>query len=305
MQNAALAVVTGAFGFTGAAITRLLLNRGVHVRTLTGHPERPHPFGQQVRAFPLAFDRPDLLVEALRGAEVLYNTYWVRFERGPLTFERAVQNSLTLLRAAQEAGVRRIVHIGIANASEDSPLPYYRGKARVEQAIMRSGLSYAIVRPTVLFGVGAILINNIAWLLRRFPVFVVPGDGKYGVQPVSVEDVAELAVGAGQSDEDIVMDAAGPETYSYEGLVQLLARAVGRRVRLVHASPGLALLLARAVGYAVGDVLITREEIEGLMAGLLVSHGPPTGQRRLSAWLEEHGPGLGLRYLSELEQHYT
>jgi len=121
----------------------------VQVKTLTGHPERPDPFGNQVIAVPFNFDDPAALIDELSGATTLYNTYWVRFSRGEVSFDRAVENSKTLVRAAKEAGVGRIVHVSITNPSLDSSLPCFNGKAQVEEAIIASGVSYAIVRPTV------------------------------------------------------------------------------------------------------------------------------------------------------------
>lgn len=297
-------VVTGAFGYTGKYITRQLLSMGESVRTLTGHPGRPSPFGDQVRVFPFNFDRPMDLTESLSGAATLYNTYWIRFARGEVTFDRAVENTKTLIKAAEEAGVRRVVHLSITNASEDSPLPYFRGKGLVEKAIIHSNLSYAIIRPTVIFGAEDILINNIAWLLRRFPLFPVAGAGEYPVQPVSVVDVAELAVGAAHHDQDITVDAVGQEVYTFDELVRLIAERVQSKARIIHLPPGLAFCLSRLVGSLVRDQVLTREEIKGLMAGLLVSTGPPTGPTRLSQWLLENADHLGSRYTSELRRHF-
>jgi uncharacterized protein YbjT (DUF2867 family) len=299
-----LNVVTGAFGYTGKYIARRLLAMGKRVLTLTDHPERPDPFGQQVELASFHFDRPDLLVETLRGATTLYNTYWIRFSHGATTFEQAVANSRTLIRAAEEAGVRRLVQISITNASEASPLPYFRGKGEVEAAIRRSGLSHAILRPTVIFGTEDILINNIAWLLHRFPVFPIPGSGEYRLQPVFVEDVARLAVEAGEQDDNLVLDAVGPEIFTFNELVQQIRAVVGSRARLVHLPAGLALFLARLVGFLVRDVVLTHDEVEGLMANLLVSNAPPTGETRLSDWLERNMERAGSRYASELARHY-
>jgi NADH dehydrogenase len=299
-----LNVVTGAFGYTGKYITRRLLSEGESVRTLTRHPQNPNLFGDRVKAFPFNFDRPGELRDALRGAEILYNTYWVRFPRGEVTFDRAVENTRTLIQAAQDAGVRKIVHISITNAAADSPLPYFRGKGLVEEAIIHSKLSYAIIRPSVVFGAEDILINNIAWLLRRFPLFPVAGAGEYPVRPVYVEDVAELAVEAAHHKENLTEDAVGPETYSFNELVRLIADKAQSKARIIHIRPGLALFLSQLVGYLVRDVVLTREEMEGLMAGLLASPGPPTGQTRLSHWLEENRDRLGTRYAPELRRHY-
>jgi NADH dehydrogenase len=304
VQTAELNVVTGAFSYTGKYITQRLLSMGERVRTLTGHPNRPNPFGEQVSVSPFSFDDPAELTKSLRGATTLYNTYWVRFSHGRVTFDQAVENTKALIKAAEEANVRRIVHLSITNASEDSPLPYFRGKGLLENAIVQSGLSYAIIRPTVIFGAEDILINNIAWLLRRFPVFAVPGSGDYGAQPVFVEDVAEIAVNAAHRDEDVVVDAVGPDTYTFDELVRLIADKIRSKARIVHLSPSLALLLSRMAGYLVKDVMLTRDEVEGLMANLLVSDGPPTGQTRLGDWLDENADSVGARYASELSRHY-
>ncbi len=298
-------VVTGAYGYIGQAITRKLLAVGHQVRTLTGHPDRPDPFAGRVPAQAFRFEDPAALARSLEGATTLYNTYWVRFPRREATFERAVEHSRRLFAAAREAGVGRIVHVSITNPSPESPFPYFRGKAETERLLAGTGLSYAILRPTVVFGEGDILINNIAWLLRRFPAFAIPGRGDYRLQPVFLGDLAELAVAAGQERADRVMDAAGPEVLTFEGLVLLIAGALGRRVRLAHLPPQAAHLLARLIGGVVGDVVLTRDEVGGLMAGLLVSASPPTGRTPLSAWLREHAVSVGRMYASELRRHYV
>jgi NADH dehydrogenase len=298
------AAVTGAFGYTGKYIAQRLLDTGKSVKTLTNHPGRPSPFVRQVSAAPLDFDDGQGLAHAMVGAKVLYNTYWVRFEEGGATFEQAVDNTKKLIRAAENAGVQRIVHVSIANPSLDSPLPYYRGKAEVEELIRRSKLSYAILRPTVIFGLEDILINNIAWMVRRFPIFAVPRRGDYGLQPIFVEDMAELAVGAGGRKENLILDAVGPEAFTFNQLVKLIAEKLGRRARIVHVPAELALLLTRIMGFGVRDVILTREEIQGLMANLLVSKAAPTGTTRLSEWLEKHRALLGRQYSSELERHF-
>jgi uncharacterized protein YbjT (DUF2867 family) len=304
METTELSVVTGAFSYTGKYITRRLLAMGERVKTLTGRPDHENPFGDQVSAAPFNFDHPDQLTGSLQGAITLYNTYWVRFPHGQVTFDKAVENTKILIKAAEEAGVHRIVHISITNPSEESPLPYFRGKALLEKAITHSKLSYAIVRPTVIFGVEGILISNIAWLLKRFPIFAIAGSGNYQIQPIFVEDVAEMAVSAGHKDDNMVIEAAGPEIYTFNEFVRLIAEKMHSSARIVHVGPGLMLLLARLIGYAVKDVVITRDEMEGLMANLLVSKGTPTGRTRLSEWLDHNADIVGNKYASELKRHY-
>ena len=297
-------VVTGAFGYTGRFIARRLLAAGHAVRTLTGHPSRPDPFEGKVDVARYAFDDPAAMVASLRDVEVLYNTYWVRFPREGTSFDTAVANTRALIRAAEEAGVRRVVHVSITNASKDSPFAYFRGKALAEEIVLGSAVSHAIIRPTVLFGGGDVLINNIAWLARRLPVFAVAGTGDYRVRPVAVDDVARLAVDAGCREDDVVIDAVGPDTYTFEELVRVVAMAIGRRVRIVHVPPGFVVGLAKGLGLVVGDVMLTRDELRGLMAELVATDGPATGTTKLSEWLQEHAAEVGRVYASELARHY-
>ena len=297
---AELHIVTGAFGYSGKYIATRLLQAGHRVRTLTNSPDRANPFEGKVEAHPFHFDEPAKLVESLRGATVLYNTYWVRFNHAHFRHSVAVENTLKLFDAAKWAGVQRIVHVSIANPSEDSPLEYFRGKARLERALRESGLSHAILRPTVLFGPEDILINNIAWALRHFPLFAVFGDGQYRLQPIFVDDLAHLAVDQPRHRTGQIIDAIGPETFTYRGLVREIGRIIGRPRRIVSVPPTLGYWAGWLIGRWLGDVLITREEIRGLMQDLLCTLSPPAGQTKLTDWARDHAADLGRHYASEL-----
>jgi NADH dehydrogenase len=324
-KGRSLAVVTGAFSYTGGFIARRLLDEGVGVRTLSRREDPSSPLHGRVEVAALQFRDEPALVESLRGAQALYNTYWIRYERGGSTFARAVENTRTLFRAARAAGVERVVHISVSNPSEDSPLPYFRGKAACERALAESGLVHAIVRPTLIFGQHDLLVNNIAWILRRFPVFLVPGSGRYRLQPVSAENVAELAVSLGHASrvpgsdpgtrphapgprvrpsDPATVDAAGPEVYTFDDVVRAIGSAIGRPRRLVHLPVSAALALG-AVGARVRrDVLLTRDEVAGLEADLLVSHGPALGGDDFRQWLAANGDQLGRTYVSELARNF-
>jgi uncharacterized protein YbjT (DUF2867 family) len=295
--------VTGAFGYSGLHITRLLLDQGAAVRSLTGHPDRPDPFGGRVEVRRFRFEDPARMREDLADVKVLYNTYWVRFDHGDSTHARAVEHSRRLFQAAAEAGVERVVHVSITNPSLDSPLPYFRGKAEVEQALAGTSLSHAILRPAVFFGGRDVLINNIAWLLRRLPVFGL-APGRYGLQPIHVEDLARLAVAQGASRATVTLDAVGPEALGFDELVRLVRRAVGSRALVVTVPPWLLLLASRLLRPVVGDVALTRDEVDGLRANLLVSRAPPTGSTRFTEWLRAHAPELGGTWASELGRHF-
>lgn len=302
MEDKGLCVVTGAFGYTGKYITRRLLDAGWRVRTLTNSLQRENPFGPQVQAHPFNFDRPEQLVESLRGASTLYNTYWVRFnlDQPGFTHAAAVKNSLVLFEAAKQAGVKRIVHTSIANPSEDSPLEYYRGKARLERGLKESGISYAILRPTVIFGPEDILINNIAWILRHLPIFGVFGDGQYHVRPIFVEDYAKLALEQGQKNENVVLDAVCPENFTYRELVGTIGQLIGARRPVISVPPFIGFWAGRLISGVMGDVTITWEEVRGLLMNLLDSRAPATGETRLTDWVSANASTLGVKYANEV-----
>jgi uncharacterized protein YbjT (DUF2867 family) len=296
--------VTGAFSYSGKYITKRLLERGDEVITLTGHPNRPDPFNGKVKAFPLDFSNETRLKETLRGIDVFINTYWVRFDRGTNTQSQAVENTHKLINAIKAAGVKRIIHISITNPSLDSNLPYFRGKAVNEKYVTKSGLSYAILRPTVLVGSEDILINNIAYLLRRFPFFVLPGDGSYRLQPVCIEDLADLAVEAVYRKDDYIIDAVGPDIFTFKEMVSEIAKAINVKRPFISLPPRLALMAAQFLSLFIGDVLLTPEEVDGLMSNLLVSNGLPLGKIRLSDWLQANKGHVGIEYASELKRHF-
>jgi uncharacterized protein YbjT (DUF2867 family) len=321
----ALHAVTGAYGFLGRHIAARLLDRGDEVVTLTNRKPRSVSGAGSVLATafrgrvpaevaevagrpglsvaPLVFDT-DGLAASLRGVDTLFNTYWVRFDRGSVSHAAAVANSRALFEAARDAGVRRIVHVSIANADRGSRFSYYSGKAEVEEALSAAGLSRAVIRPTVLFGDEPVLVNNVAWLMRRLPIFGVAGAGRYGIQPIHVDDVASMALDLAGRDGNVTVDAAGPEVFEYREWVAAIRDASSSRTRIVHLPGALTLLGARTLGLLVGDVVLTRDELGALTAGLLVSHEEPLGRTSFRAWLAAAAPWLGRVYLSELSRNF-
>jgi uncharacterized protein YbjT (DUF2867 family) len=299
-----LDVVTGAFSYSGAAIAGRLLSNDHRVRTLTGHPDRA-PADSPVEVAPLQFADETALVRAMTGAHTLYNTYWVRFAHGQVTHERAVANSRVLFAAAAAAGVQRVVHVSITNPSPTATDSYFRGKWQVEQALAESGVpSHAVARPAILFGRGGVLLNNIAWLLRRLPVFAIGGRGEYRLRPIHVDDLATLCTDLGARRDTVVVDAVGPETVSFRQLVEQIKLAVGSRSVLVPV-PGAAIpAFAAVLGLVLRDTLLTAQEYRSMAAGLADSAESATGSIAVTDWLREHGPQLGLRYASELDLHF-
>jgi NADH dehydrogenase len=300
-------VVTGVFSYTGGAIARQLLDRGDEVVSLSRRAAPPgHPLAGAVAREPLQFDDPEQLVRSLEGADVLFNTYWIRFPRDGADFASAVANSRALFEAGARAGVRRIVHLSVTNAAADSPYAYFRGKAAVEAALAQITSDHAVIRPSLVFGGREeILINNIAWLLRKLPAYAVPGDGSYRVQPVFVGDVAGLAITAADGAGAILQDAVGPEIYTFDEFLAALARALHTRSRLVHLPPAVVAALGRAIGPLVRDVLITPEELAALTSELLISHRPATCPTSFGEWLARAAPWLGRRYANELRRNWA
>jgi NADH dehydrogenase len=228
----------------------------------------------------------------------------VRFNYRQWSFDKALKNTKTLFHCAKNAGVRKIVHISVTNPSEEDELPYYRGKAYQEIELRESGIDYAIVRPTLVFGKEDILVNNISWTIRKFPIVPIFGSGKYQVQPVFVEDLAAIAVEAGRSEGSATIDAIGPEAFTYEAFLRLIARELNRKVALVHLSPSAGIMLGKLIGLLVGDVVLTKDELRGLMLNKLTSNQNPNGKTLFSVWLRNNRDSVGSGYTSELKRHF-
>ena len=300
MNEKEIHAVTGAFGYSGKYIAQRLLDKGHNVITLTNSGNRPNPFGDKLQAFPFNFDNPEKLVEALKGVSVLYITYWVRFNHKMFTHADAVKNTTTLFESAVKAGVERVIYVSITNPSEDSHLEYFSGKGKLESILKKLGVSYSILRPAVLFGKEDILINNIAWALRKLPVFGVFGNGEYRLQPIYVDDLAEIAVREGESRENRIINCIGPETFTYRALVETIGTIIGKRRLIIPVPPLIAYITGSIIGKIVNDLFITREEIDGLMADLLCVEALPTGKTKLTEWARDHADTLGRHYSSEL-----
>lgn len=300
MTEQKIHAVTGAYGYSGKYIALRLLEEGQKVITLTNSPNRGHHFGESVKAIPYNFDNPDKLVESLKEVTVLYITYWVRFNHKRFKYIDAVENTKILFKAAKDAGVERMVHVSISNPSEDSDLEYFRDKAILENALKDSGVSYAILRPTVLFGKEDILINNIAWALRRFPIMGVFGNGMYRLQPIYVDDLAAMAVEQGKNRENTTINAIGPETFTYMELVKEIGNIIGKRRPIIPIPPSIGYVAGKMMGFFVKDVMITRDEIKGLMREMLYVDASPTGTTILTEWAKENADSLGRNYTSEL-----
>lgn len=297
-------VVTGSFGYIGKYITRELLNKGHEVKTITTHPNKPNPFGDKVKASNYHFDNPDRLTQELNGCEVLFNTYWVRFNYRQWSFDKALEHTKTLFNCAKKAGIKQIVQISVTNPTETDNLPYYQGKALQEKALKELGIEYSIVRPTLVFGKEDILVNNVAWTIRKFPFVPIFGSGEYKVQPVFVEDLAAIAVNSSESHESVTIDAIGPEIFTYKEFLHLIATELNRNISFIHTWPSLGIFLGNIISLFVKDVVLTKDELRGLMANKLMSNQVPNGKTLFSEWLRNNRDSVGTEYTSELKRHF-
>ncbi len=302
MENKLNIAITGALGYSGKYIAKRLINNGHKVKTLTNSMDKPNPFGNDLEIAPLCFYDSEKLTKSLKSTDVLINTYWVRFNHKRFNHNDAVSNTKILFDSARAAGVKRIIHVSITNPSIYSKLEYFHGKAVLEDYLKNTGISYAIVRPTVIFGKEDILINNIAWMIRKLPVFGVFGKGDYRLQPIYVDDMAKLIVEQCTQTENVTINAIGPETFTYKGLVKEIMEIINVRKKIINVAPFLGYLVGRWVSFIKKDVTITRAEIKGLMSDLLYVDDKPAGKTKLTDWAKENKNTLGKKYASELSR---
>ncbi len=297
--------LTGAFSYSGRYIAKKLLSKGIKIRALTNHP-KPELFPQHsIPVFPLQFKEEGPLIDFLKGTEVFINTYWIRYPHKEQTHEKAATNIQFLTQCAKRAGIKKIIHLSVSNPSEESALSYYKGKAQAEKMIKESGLSYLILRPTLIFGLEDILINNIAWLLHAFPFFVLPSPVDYSVQPIYAGDVADIAYEHLLCKESKTIDAAGEEVYRMDELVRMISRSIGLpRPVLLWPKP-IAQGCIKMLSLMLQDRVLTGEELCGLMGNLLISFEKPRGKTSFKKWLNQYGSRLGKTYTNDFKRYYV
>ena len=301
------AAVTGAWSYLGRHVTRVLLTQGQTVRSLTSRAVPTNdPFKGEVAAHALTWKLP-AMTQALQGVDTLYNTFWVRHTRPPIGHRgpwTSHAEACSEVPHPDRCGLRRRCAAGSSyqyyQPRANSHLPYFQGKAEVETYIKRSGLSYAILRPSCFFGANDILINNIAYAVRRFPVFFLPSPAGYRIRPMHVKDMATSMCAFGTGTDSVVRDACGPEQYPFAKLVQHMGIwLTGRAPRVVHVPISLCQGLYQAAGQVMRDTILSRDELDGLASDLLGSDKPPLGTTLLSQWVQEHKESLGSSFRPE------
>jgi NADH dehydrogenase len=193
------------------------------------------------------------------------------------------------------------------NADERADLPYYCNKGRIERLVRESGLDYTILRPAIVVGPGDILVNNIAFFLRRLPVFTIFGRGDYRVQPITVDAFADIAVQAIDGEyAGATLPVAGPNDWMFVDMVRAVRAAVRSRALIVQAPASFALAGLKIAGLLLGDVVLTRDEVKGLTREYLYAPEPLRRGADFAEWLARPAVAstLGRNYESELARHF-
>lgn len=263
-------LVTGAAGFVGRHVTRLLVDRGERVRALvrgTAGAARLEDVDCELAVGDVA--DPASLSTALTGVDAVVHLVAIIAGR-PADFERVMtQGTANVIAAAQEAGVGRIVYVSALGTSEQTKdaVPYYRAKWACEQAVAASGISSAILRPSFVFGPDGGALPRFLRIARLAPVTPVIGGGTQRIQPIWVDDLAEaVAAALAGPPHDGPIELGGPDVVDWNELWAMLKAVQGARRPTVHLPTWLmrpqALLLERLPGAP-----LTRDQLTMLSLG--------------------------------------
>lgn len=276
-----LVAMTGATGFVGSHVVQKLLRRDHDVRILSRHPETTgwlRDRGVEV----VAGDLEDQA--SLRGlvaaADAVVHLVGIIVEVGAQTYQRVhVEGTSHVVGAAREAGVHRFVHMSALGARPNPEATrYHRTKAAAEDVVRTSGLSHAILRPSLIAGAGSPPLKMMVDMLRLSPVIPIIGDGKYQLQPVDAEDVAEVfAVAVERHDLQGTFDIAGLEPLTYHQMLNQLEQALGVKRRRVAVPVGMVRFAAYA-GMALPDLNpITPDQLTMLLEGSTTANNATLG----------------------------
>jgi uncharacterized protein YbjT (DUF2867 family) len=224
----------------------------------------------------------------LDDVQVILNLAWYRWESQE-AFRNLYDGLHRLLDAAVLARVGRFLQVSVPPAppSIETGLPYMVYKRRFDAALAASGLSYRIVRPTMLFGPGDVLLGVMMRLMRRYPLFPMFGDGTYHLSPIAVSDLAQVLRNEALGSDQGILDLGGPERVTYRELTDRMFQALGKKPRYWTWSKGTALRITGMM-VALGSTTLYPYEVEWLMSDML---GLPSYQG-LKRPLQAVGPYL-------------
>ncbi|MBX9825672.1 MAG: complex I NDUFA9 subunit family protein [Xanthobacteraceae bacterium] len=231
--------VFGGTGFLGRCAVRQLRRHGYAVRVASRHPDRtPWLFGAGGRQVPFEADIHDeqSVAEAVFGAYGVINAVSLYVERGSETFHSVhVAAAQRVAAQAQRAGVKRLVHVSGIGADAASSSRYIRNRGEGEAAVRRAFAGATLIRPAVMFGADDAFLTTIIRLMQRFPAFPMFSGGRTRLQPAYVDDVADAIARLIDRDQTQgrTFECGGPEVYSYEELLRIVAREAGLKPRLI------------------------------------------------------------------------
>ncbi len=289
-MSAQIVTVFGGSGFVGRHVVRELAKRGYRVRAAERRPSRAgflRSMGLPGQVEPVYADitKDEDVARALSGASMAVNLVGILYEGGKQRFDalQAVAPG-RIARKAEDAGVRRLVHVSAIGADEDSESAYASSKAAGEKAVLDAFPAAVILRPSIVFGSGDGFFNRFAALAKYSPVLPLLGGGHTKMQPIYVDDVAD-AVCAALSDTSTsgkTYELGGPTIYSFKELMQIVLHET-QRTRLLATVPWpLARLKGRILGMLPAP-LLTLDQVKMLETDNVVSEAAMTEGRTAQA----------------------
>ena len=261
-------MVTGSSGFLGRNVVKALRTRGESVRCLVRSPSRARvvtDYGVEL-AYGDVLD-PASLKDAMRGVDAVVHLVAIIRERGRNTFDRVNrQGTETVVQVARDEGVRHLVHVSAIGVQENQAYPYLYSKWLGEQEVIRGGVAYTIIRPSILFGPGDEFINTLAGVVKSFPVAPVAGDGRVRFQPISVEEVGGIVslVAGNHRFGGRIIEVGGPDHLTYNEILDIIARTLGVRRIKVHLPVPLMKTMTRVMEAVLPNPPATTSQLEML-----------------------------------------
>ncbi|MCI4345264.1 MAG: NAD(P)H-binding protein, partial [Thermoplasmata archaeon] len=262
-----LLLVGGGGGLVGRAVVEEFAGS---YRILSVHRHHvPNEVAGKVEWFPADLGRTIDWTSLVQGTKVILTLAWYRWE-SEQRFRELRDGLLRLVDAARRADVPRLLHVSVPPAPADleERLPYLRYKREVDAAIEATGLSYRILRPSMLFGHGDRLLGVLLRLIHRYGRLPMFGDGSYHVSPLAARDLAAALRLEAEGFSVGTVDAGGPVRYTYHDLTDLLFAALDRRPKYVKLRPQDSARLASLMS-RLGSSLLYAYEVRWLVSDLL------------------------------------
>jgi len=261
-------LVTGGTGLVGRHLVRALLAKGHDVRCLVRSTDK----AGQVLPPEVELVRGDIndrtaVDKACRGVDKVFHLVAVIRENGANTFEHInVEGTLNLVVAAGQAGVKHFVHLSALGVSDNPKFKYAYSKWRGEETVQQSGLTWTIIRPSVIYGDGFGFFDRLAQSLRFTPrpFIPVPGKGTALFQPIAAEDVARCLIKLIENPSMIgkIVEIGGPEHLSYVQMLDLLLERLGEKRYKFYVPMFLMRLTVPLLGSVMKDPPVTTVELK-------------------------------------------